>query len=72
MGDHFLDILNNFVFPLLEEQKFESVLTGWCSTTIFQVGGWTEVTEFIISDFSVPLLSVLEVHPRVTMEPLHT
>jgi hypothetical protein len=25
MGDHFLDALNNFDFPQLEEQKFESV-----------------------------------------------
>jgi hypothetical protein len=25
MGDHFLDTVNNFVIPQLEEQKFESV-----------------------------------------------
>jgi len=25
MEDHFLDTLNNFIFPQLEEQKFESV-----------------------------------------------
>lgn len=70
MEDHFLDTLNNFVFPQLEEQKFESV-TGWCSTLIFQVGGWTEVTEFIISDFNVPLLSLVEAYTSVIMEPLH-
>jgi len=46
-------------------------MTGWCSTPIFQVGGWTEVTEFIISHFSVPLLSLLEVYTSVIMEPLH-
>lgn len=45
-------------------------LTGWCSTPIFQVGGWTEVTEFIISDFSMPLLSLLEAYTSVIMEPL--